>query len=312
MKKFLSIFLTVIITSMIYVYGRNNMDNAQIDHAGITDTAQPMEELSILPEDGTGIHTKEETDDSSDTANTDEWTHEGVDAYISQNPHEEKYFWYADEQSFLSQYGFEESKPFYEYVMPDGSVRLVLYYDEQTGLGCGIRYFERDPSDMMTSGLCGFTFVGTADETDLWSDGLSVDYTKFESCDGNTGSNYVSTYEENIEYDDAGKVVHFDSSGIYEEDDKESSYILWMDYEYDDNGLLEHRQYYHNPRIFGTWYQVWDSYFDELGRLEHEYIYITHGWMDYYYIYSDESAQPSYCLFLDDNLGWWIPTFVEY
>lgn len=253
-----------------------------------------------------------ERDSSSDNESTDEWTHEGVAAFIDQNPYDEQCLWYMDEASFLSQYGFAESTPFYEYTLPDGSIRLILYYDEQTGLGCGIRYFERDPSDIVTSGIYGFSFVGMTDEADLWSDGLSVDYTKFESCYGETGSDYVSSYEENIEYDDAGKVVHFDSSGIYEEDDEEPSYILWMDYEYDDNGLLNHRQYYHNPRIIGTWYQVWDSYFDGLGRLEHEYLYITHGWVDYYYIYSDESAQPSYCLFLDDNLGWWMPEFVKY
>ena len=253
-----------------------------------------------------------ETDNSSDNENTDEWTHEGVDAYIAQNPYDEQFLWYMDETSFLSQYGFAESTPFYVYALPDGNIRLTLYYDEQTGLGCGIRYFERDPSDMMSSGLCGFTFVGMTDETDLWSDGLSVDYTKFKSVDGDNGSDYVSAYEENKEYNDAGKVIHFDSSGFYEVGDEEPSYVLWMDYEYDENGLLQHRQYYHNPRIFGTWYQTWDSYFDELGRLEHEYIYITHGWMDYYYIYSDESTQPSYCLFLDDNMGWWMPEFVKY
>lgn len=253
-----------------------------------------------------------ETDNSSDDENTDEWTHEGIDAYIAQNPYDERCLWYMDEDSFLSQYGFAESTPFYEYALPDGNIRLTLYYDEKTGLGCGIRHFERDPSDIMTSGLCGFTFVGMSDETgNLWG-GLSVDYTKFESCDGDNGSAYVSAYKENKEYNDAGKVVHFDSSGLYEVGDEKPSYVLWMDYEYDENGLLQHRQYYHNPYIFGTWYQVWDSYFDKLGRLEHEYIYITHGWMDYYYIYSDESTQPSYCLFLDDNLGWWMPEFARY
>lgn len=171
-----------------------------------------------------------ETDNSSDDENTDEWTHEGIDAYIAQNPYDERCLWYMDEDSFLSQYGFAESTPFYEYALPDGNIRLTLYYDEKTGLGCGIRHFERDPSDIMTSGLCGFTFVGMSDETgNLWG-GLSVDYTKFESCDGDNGSDYVSAYKENKEYNDAGKIAHFDSSGIYEEGDEKPSYVLWMDY----------------------------------------------------------------------------------
>ncbi|MCM1050090.1 MAG: hypothetical protein NC433_16870 [Clostridiales bacterium] len=255
-----------------------------------------------------------ETDDLSADKNADEWTHEGIDVYTGQNPFEERYFWYIDEKSFLSQYGFAESEPFYVYALPNGDTRLVLYYDEQTKTGCGLRYFERDPSDIMTSGLCGFTFAGLSAGTDyIRNDGLNIDYTKFESAYGDTGSDDVSDYEENIEYDDAGRVVHFDSRGIvYWMNEEEPSYLLQIDYEYDDNGVLRYRQYFHNPNVFGTFRQRWDSYFDELGRLEHEYIYITHGWLDYYYIYLDDSEQPSYCLLLDDNLGWWIPALIKY
>lgn len=384
MKKYITIFFTVIVLSMVCACGQDNVDHAQINHIDITDVVKPIEELSIiqkeeisiLPEEersvyeayltvtvegrylyayfdydndgkqelylrgsdasstygyvmkyadgglkkiGSGDVSQEnidrlewneiERDNLTDTANAEEMTHEGVYAFIDQNAYGENSIWYVDEQSFLSQYGFWGSTPFYEYVLPDGSIRLILYYDEQTGLGCGLRYFQRDPSDMMTSGKYGFSFQGTADETDLWWDGLSIDYTKFESCWGDTGSSYAA-YEENIEYDDAKRVVHFDASGIIEEDE-EPEYLLWMDYEYDDNGILRQRQYYHNYRAFSTSYQTWCSYFDELGRLEHEDLYITHGSIDCYYIYFDESTKPTYCLFLDNNIGWWIPEFVK-
>lgn len=260
-----------------------------------------------------GIEWKEvENYYSADTASVGEWTHEGVYAYIDQLPYTENDIWYPDEQAFLSQYGFAESTPFYKYVLPNGSIRLVLYYDEQTGLGCGLRYYQRDPSDIITSGVYGFSFMGAEDGAASWTDRLSVDYTKFESCwgDGDTGS-YYESYKENIEYDDAGRVAHYDSSGIIEEGE-EPEFLLWMDYKYDDNGTLRQRQYYHNQRAFSTSYQAWSSYFDELGRLEHEDLYITHGSIDYYYIYLDEGAKPAYGLCLDNNLGWWIPEFVKF
>lgn len=224
MKKYIYILFAVTILSLTCACGQVNVntENVQISHtADMPGIIKPIKELDIIWEEVRRILPED---------------------YIAQNPYDERCLWYMDVDSFLSQYGFAESTPFYEYALPDGNIRLTLYYDEKTGLGCGIRHFERDPSDIMTSGLCGFTFVGMSDETgNLWG-GLSVDYTKFETCDGDNGSAYVSAYKENKEYNDAGKVVHFDSSGLYEVGDEE----------------------------------------------------------------------PSYCLFLDDNLGWWMPEFARY
>ena len=49
------------------------------------------------------------------------------------------------------------------------------------------------------------------------------------------------------------------------------------------------------------------------GCVCYERAYITHGSLDYYYIYEDESAAaPAYCLYLDGNLGTWFPELVRY
>lgn len=146
-----------------------------------------------------------------------------------------------------------------------------------------------------------------------WEDGSLRDYSKFESVGGDTASD-CPEYTENVEYDENGWVVHYDSAGILDDtaEDAETETILWIDYTYNDNGTLMQRDYYHNPYAFGTWYQVWISYFDGLGRLEYEDIYITHGYMYYYYIYADESGTPAYCLYLDNNMGSWIPEFYQY
>ena len=144
------------------------------------------------------------------------------------------------------------------------------------------------------------------EETDLWTDRLNVDYTKFESCWGTIPS-YIE--EENIEYDDAGRVAHYEAYGTI---DGELVRILNMYYEYDDNGTLRQRRYYHYHLAFSTTSQYWYSYFDELGRLEYEDIYLTHGSLEYYYIYTDESDEPAYSLSLDHDLSWWIPAFAQF
>ena len=82
-----------------------------------------------------------------------------------------------------------------------------------------------------------------------------------------------------------------------------------MDYEYGENGNLKYRFYFHNARIFGTWYTTWKSYFDNQGRIAYECIYITHGSMEKFYIYSDDDEKPEYLLMLDR--GWGLE-FIEY
>lgn len=245
-----------------------------------------------------------EKDDSDDSADSEERVHGGVYVYVEQNPSKERDEWYVKEQDFLSRYGFGESDPFYEYALPDGSMRLVLYYDEATGLGCGLRYYQRDPDEWATSGVYGFSFIGLVEESNLWTDRLNVDYTKFESWTGV----YSSSWDENIEYDDAGRVAHYEA---YAPVDGEQVRILNMYYEYDDNGTLRQRRYYHYHLKFSSTFQYWYSYFDELGRVEYERAYITHGSLEYYYIYLDGSDEPAYSLFLDKSWNWWIPDFAK-
>ena len=239
----------------------------------------------------------------------EEMTHEGVYVYASQNQ-DTREFWYSDEHAFLEQYGLSDEEPFYEYVMQDGTQRLKFYYNEETQFGCGIDYYKRDPSDIMTSGTCGFTFQGFKEEL-LYGDGLSVDYGRFESVYGDVFSGQEG-YEETIEYEGvSGQVSHYEVSGIVEEGE-EPQLLLWMDYQYYPDGKLKERFYYHNSRMFGTGNTTWQSYFDTQGRLEHEYIYITHGWLEYYYLYEDAGKTPAYCLELDNDLGWFRPEFVKY
>lgn len=227
----------------------------------------------------------------------------GIDVYVKQFSFYEDSYWYADEESLLTGFGFEDAEPFHEYRDEQGVLRLLLYFNEQTGEGCGICYTGNNGEYMY-----GFTFDDAMKGE--WT-GFLTEYDKQISIEETTGEKSVKEYQEEFGYDPEGKLLKYASSGIYD-DDTERSRVLELEYEYHNNGNLKYRHYYHNPWIFGTWYTTWDSYFDELGRVEYESAYITHGSLEYFYIYEDEDEKPEYVLVLDDNLGALIPEFTSY
>lgn len=236
-----------------------------------------------------------------------EMEHSGIYVYVSGDETGERY-WYPNETDFVAANGFEGAEPFFEYTIPNGQKRLTLYYDEVTQRGCGIRYYERDPSTFSTTGMYGFTFEGLGE---IEESGIREDYLKPEPVEDVNYSGEVDDFKENTEYDDRGQITHYDAAGILTslaEDNAEPQMILWIDYEYYDNGNLKSRSYWHNGYIFGTWYTTWNCFFDEQGRIAYEDIYITHGSWDTYYIYLDDTREPAYILDLD-NCGDWIPKF---
>lgn len=236
-----------------------------------------------------------------------EMVHSGIYAYVSREDRDERY-WYPNETDFVEGNGFGGAEPFFEYSVPDGQKLLTLYYDEVTQKGCGIRYYERDPSTFITTGMYGFVFEGLGESKE---GGIRENYLEPASVDGTDGSNQVEDFKENTEYNDEGWIMHYDATGILtflKENDTEPEMVLWIDYEYYDNGNLMSRFYWHNGYIFGTWYTSWNCFFDKQGRIAYEDIYITHGSMDIYYIYMDDTKVPAYILNLD-NAGEWIPEF---
>lgn len=88
--------------------------------------------------------------------------HSGIYVFAKNEDMGERY-WYPSETDFVRVNGFGEVDPFYEYYIPDGQKRLTLYYDEATQKGCGIRYYEWDPSTFTTTGMYGFVFEGLKD-----------------------------------------------------------------------------------------------------------------------------------------------------
>lgn len=210
------------------------------------------------------------------------------------------HLYFKDAESFLTAYGFNDKEPFHEFYA-DGELKLTLYYDEETELGCAIR------------GEYGACFQGAIDAE--WNGYLWGDYMDpVIVYSGERPEDYMGDYhyDEIKEYDDAGRLVEYRVTNIEERMEEIVSnakdyYPLWNDalkvsYEYQSNGELAYRKYIHNSYMFGTNTDTLETWFDELGRPVYERAYITHGSLEWFYIYEDEDEIPEYILSTD--FGW--------
>ncbi len=216
--------------------------------------------------------------------------------YVFDMNAEESTTYYVNEDALLSAYGFEGEDPFFQYFDEADRIYMEFYWDEQRDIGCGLRYLYYEEPDKTE--IYGFGFSGHTEST--WDRDMYATVSVY----GDTGESSVDNYEEHIEYTLDGKIDCYTSTGVMDvEKEPEEVDVLKIDFEYHDNGKIAYRDYYHNVWIFGTWYGTLQSYFDEKGRLYYEYAYITHGCLEYFYIYTVETDKPTYCLCLD-SFGW--------
>ena len=214
----------------------------------------------------------------------------------------------TDRAEFLAAFGFEGSDPFYVHTEEDGYPFMELYFDEEREIGCGIRYWNSDFGNV----ICGFAFEECQEVSWHERDPFSV-----LSVYGTTGETRVTDYQENYEYDEAGRLIGFQSTGTptdIDGEDWKNIPMIKVGFTYDDQGKLREKEYHHfsTPHLpFGTTYSYQMSYYDESGRLSHTSSYITHGSLEGYYIYPDDSDVPTYYLELDHQYTSW-PTFYRF
>lgn len=235
---------------------------------------------------------------------TDETKAEFIDHFMGEGA--------SSEEPFYVFYGTDDCGTFSSYYNEEGELQLEFYYDEAAGVGCGIRYVRSKSSEGDTSvEMKGFAFntIETVTDTPENEDIFSVTY-----YDGNDGSSAVEDYEESYEYNDAGWLTHYESTGMIDSlrDAEEYQTVIAIDFAYREDGTLCRKESNYNPHIFGTTRSSSVTYFDEQQRAVYSEGYITHGSLDSYYIYDGDSTTPSYVLTLDDNLGYWYPNFSKY
>lgn len=216
---------------------------------------------------------------------------------------------YNDKQELLEEFCFADKEPMYQYFDRYGNLQLELYMDEEAENICGIVHTYRFNSELeKMEFLYGFTQC-MMPETEWEDQGKYL----LKSVDGTYGAGRGSNYEEKIEYREDGRPDYFEATGrVTYEDGEELVPILEINFVYREDGTLYCRDYYHNQKIFGTTESTLDCFYDEQERIVYKTGYITHGYVEYYYIYEDESDKPAYCLYLDHNLGYAIPAMVKY
>lgn len=199
----------------------------------------------------------------------------------------------------------------YHKTLFEGIVRL----DENGEQLCGISYINKINSDLEKAiTMKGFTLCSPREVK--WN---GVDPYTFRSEYGTTGAEKenVEDYEENIEYTEFGKPDCFVSRGRVEgwsaEDQMQD--ILRINFIYREDGTLFYRDYYHSHQAFGTTLQGLHSFYDEQEQVILERGYITHGQLEYCYIYEDTDGEtadkPTYILYLDYNMGYVNPDMIK-
>lgn len=222
---------------------------------------------------------------------------------------------YESRETFLSEAGFEDAVPMYQYYDRYHNLRLELYMDESAEQVCGLVYhYYFNSNREKCVDRYGFTIddVGERD----WEEDTAFSLKSVYETDG---ADAVEDFEETVEYTEAGNPDFYKSQGLMEHRRDEdgalelaSVSVLELDYVYRDDGTLYCRDYTHNPSIFGTTLCSLESYYDEKGRVVYESGYITHGQLEYFYIYGDEGEKPEYLLTVDYGGGYAIPTMERY
>ncbi len=283
--------------------GEQTSTQAQIDQETV-----PTSEVT----ESTEVSSEESVPSSEEEKGSEFIVEEGgISVFLDQNALEEANVRYINADGFLQDFGFADKEPFYEYYDSEGNLLMKLYYDEETELGCGLRYCGEADETFTEGGVYGFSFQGV--ENSEWTGYPVQNYMAITSIYGDSGASQVNYFVETKEYDGAGRLSHYDSQGVIPGTGL-SNYVtvLSMNFYYHSNGNLKMREYAHSSQLFATSGMTLNSYFDEQGRLVYEDEYITHGSLDHYYIYEGDNSTPKYRLTLDFMHSSWMPVLEKF
>lgn len=198
--------------------------------------------------------------------------------------------------------------PFYTFRDGAGNLQLELYFDPATGRGWGTRTVCRDGEEPEA-----VFFSFEAPGGDYAQRPGFADKDAVSAFGGGSGAELVTDYREEWAHDADGKPVQFTSWGKSREPGGEQTpvRIITVDFSYGENGRLQHKSYSHNSRIFGTTGDSVEVWYDEQERPAFASCYITHGRLEYYFLYTGEEAAESGLLYLD-FFGGHAPCYAEF
>lgn len=217
----------------------------------------------------------------------------------------------------LAEYGFDWGDIYYVYYTPlDDTLHLQLWFDPETGKGCGFRYvWERADGPLAVPDIYAFGFHGATVPTE-WDDpyacGLlgNADAYSVLTPWGTDGSEAVSGLRSDWSYRADGNPEAFHAAGTDESGNPVD--VLDVTFSYWDDGPLLSKFYSHNQLLFGTTYFSTQMYYTSHERLAYARCYLTHGSLELFYFYDGDGDTPAYCLMLDNDGGLCFPTLFAY
>lgn len=216
----------------------------------------------------------------------------------------------------LAEYGFTWDDIYAVYYSPQETLELQLWFEPDTGTGCGFRYvWEGADGPLAAPAIYAFGFHGATVPTerdDPYTCGLlgNADAYSVLTPWGTDGSEVVSGFRSQYSYRADGKPEEFKATGT--DDAGNQVDVLDVTFSYWDDGSLLSKSYFHNQLLFGTAYFSTQMYYTSYERLDYARCYLSHGSLELFYFYDGESTSPSYCLMLDNDGGLYFPTLFAY
>ena len=223
------------------------------------------------------------------------------DSFSTENPYENSPYELLDGESveeYLKGFGMGEASPVCYYDL-EGEPKLKLYYDRETGQGCGLKYEETEDGTY----LLGFEISGY--ESSRWSSywnfpnpySTQIQYGEDHRIEKIPWFLYEETtgLEEAYTYDSENRLCAYHLRGSMEAEEESKEELFTVSFFYGENDTLQEKVYQFNEGVFrnkgvgGNQHYV----YDELERL----LYVeyerptTHG--DCYLIYEGDSMIPT-------------------
>lgn len=209
---------------------------------------------------------------------------------------------YDTKEEFLVRYGFSGEEPYFAWYGEDGSLQTEVYYKEETGKGCGIRYVKEKGAEHGGRLPRGFVFEHTVERE--WA---KPDPWLVRTADGKDGSEAVEQFREACTWTPEGKMLSYHSTGVLDYYGMEPIHVIDVVFRYREDKSLESKEYWQSAEVFGS-SGARSGYcrYGQKGELLYESIRHFMGNYEYYYIYGEDAAKPSFCLELDNRMGYWI------
>ena len=197
----------------------------------------------------------------------------------------------TDRTQYLKAVGMATTSPIYRYFNDEGDLQLELFYHMTRRAGVGI-YYDRYQGQLTMKPFDVGSWIA-----ETWFDD------RYSLPDGEEEKHHFDQYDEEHIYNEEGQLTYYCSTGMVPGwKVPVMGKLVEMEFTYREDGTLQKKdssfnsRAYFNPSLGGTFY------YDEQERLRYATGYITHGHLEYYYIYEEGSEVPSYCLGLDHNL----------